>query len=624
MSFADSFRSDYEFIAKSIQAIVWEADPDTCRFTFVSDYAERILGFSMEEWLSDGFWLNHLHPDDRERMAEACKRVLSQNEDHEFEFEYRMIAADGRIVWFRDTFFVDMDVNGRPARLRGMLIDISSQKQSEEALRNSEQLLRLVAGSAKDAIFRYGNDPLKCEYISPAVSPITGYAPEEYYADPQLLWNIVHPQDQHLLTTSALMAPSSELVTLRIVRKDGHIVWVEHRTVAVYDDAGQVTAIEGIVRDVSERMALEARLNQSQKMEAIGRLAGGVAHDFNNMLTVVLGYSGLVLQNIRAEDPMKQYVEGIKRASERAALLTRQLLALGRRQFLLPAILDLNSVVEDMKGMLARLIGEHIELTTQLSPESGRIKADLSQIEQVILNLVINARDAMSEGGKLTIATTVEGPYFTLSVTDTGTGIDPETLDRVFEPFFTTKPEGTGLGLATVQAIVTQSGGEVSVESELGVGTTFRILLPRTEAPLTRVIIPKSELASGSSHGTVLLVEDDDQVRAVTAQMLEPAGYRVFQAKTAAEARLMHQTSPIPIDLLLTDLVLTDMDGVELASCIVAAKKSPAVLFMSGYSDNDLMKFGHIDLRMFIQKPLNQKTLIEKIHQVLATRTERE
>jgi two-component system cell cycle sensor histidine kinase/response regulator CckA len=618
MTFPDPYRSDYEFIVRSVHGILWEADADTWRVTFVSESAEQILGFSVEEWRSEGFWMQQIHPEDREWVARACRKATV--EGMHLELDYRMIAADGRTVWFRDAFLVDME-DGRPVRLRGMLIDISEQKESAQALRTSEQLVRLFASSAQDAIFRYSNEPMRCEYMSPAVTHITGYTPEEYYADPYLLWNIVHPQDQHLLTTSALMAPGGEPVTLRIIRKDAHVIWAEHRTMAVYDDSGQVVATEGVVRDISERMTLEARLNQSQKMEAIGRLAGGVAHDFNNMLTVVLGYSGLVLQNIRAEDPLKQYVEGIKRASERAAQLTRQLLALGRRHFLLPAVLDLNSVVEDMKGMLSRLIGEHIELVTQLSPQAVRIKADLSQIEQVMLNLVINARDAMLQGGTLTIETASEGPYAVLSVTDTGIGIDSETLQHVFEPFFTTKPEGSGLGLATVQAIVTQSGGEVSVETEVGSGTTFRILIPRTAAPITRILTAQSFSAKSLSHETVLIVEDEDQVRTVTAEVLETEGYRVLQAKTAAEARLMYQTTVIPIDLLLTDLVLTDMDGVELAARISAMNRGTAVLYMSGYSDKELIKFGNFDVRMFIQKPLNPKTLAEKVRQTLDSRS---
>jgi hypothetical protein len=617
MTFPDSYRTDYEFLVKSIQGIVWEADPDTFRFTFVSEYAERILGFSLKEWLSEGFWVKHIHPEDRERVVDARRKATVEGLHH--EFDYRLIGVDGRIVWFRDTVFVDMQ-EGRPVRLRGTLIDISAQKRLESQIRQQEETLRLLASGSKDAIFRFGYSPTRCEYMSAAIADITGYTPEEYYADPHLLWNIVDPRDQHLLIRSALMAPSGEPVVLRITRKDGRVIWAEHRNVAVYNDSGQVVAIEGTARDITERITLEARLNQAQKMEVIGRLVSGVIHDFNNVLTVILLYSGLVLQRIRAEDPLKQHVEGIRRAGERGALLTRQLLALGRRRFVVPAILDLNAVVEDMKGMLTRLVGEHIEFVTRLSPEVGHIKADLSQIEQVILNVVINARDAMSHGGKLIIETSAVGPYAALSVSDTGTGIDAETLKHVFEPFFTTKPEGTGLGLATVNEIVTQSGGDISVETDVDAGTTFRILLPRTNAAVTRIETPKPEPAKRTSHETVLLVEDDDQVRIVTAQVLETEGYRVFDAKTAAEALLIYQTSIIPIDLLLTDLVLTDMDGVGLAARISAMKQRTVVLYMSGYSDRDLIKLGNFDPnRTLIQKPFNPKALIEKMRQLLDT-----
>ena len=617
MSFPD-YRADYEFLVQSIQGIVWEAEPGTFRFTFVSDYAAGILGYSLEEWLSEGFWIRHIHPEDRNWIVDARRKATFEDAHH--EFDYRMIGADGRTVWFRDNVFADIE-EGRPVRFRGLLIDISAQKHLESQIRQQGEMLRLLANSAKDAIFRYRNEPLKCEYISPAVADITGYTPEEYYADPQLPWNIVHPQDQHLLTTSALMAPASEPVVLRIIRKDGRVIWTEQRNVAVYDDSGQVVAIEGTIHDITERMALEARLNQAQKLEAIGRLAGGVAHDFNNMLTVILGYNGLLSKSVRVEDPARKHVDGIKRATDRAALLTRQLLALSRRQFLVPSILDLNTVVEDLTGLLTRLLGEHIELVTRLSTETGHIKADLSQIEQVILNLAINARDAMFSGGKLTIETSRAGPYASLMVRDTGTGIDAEALEHIFEPSFTTKAEGTGLGLSTVNGIVTQSGGEISVETEAGSGTTFRILFPRTIATVARIETPKLEPDRPPSHQTVLLVEDDDQVRTVTAQVLETEGYQVLEAKTGAEALQIYQTASVPIDLLLTDLVLADMDGVKLAARISAAEKQTAVLYMSGYSDKELIKLGNLNVinltRTFIQKPFNPKALIEKMRQLL-------
>lgn len=613
MTGSDSYRTDYEFLVKSVRGIAWEADPRTFRFTFVSENAEPILGFAAEEWLSEGFWVNHIHPDDRERIVDACRRAVLEGQHH--EFEYRMLHADGHAVWFRNTFLVNIH-DGSPSHLRGVLIDISA----EEALRNSERLLRLVAGSAKDAIFRYGNNPFTCEYMSPAVAAITGYTPEEYYLNPELPWNIVHPQDQHLLTTSALIAPSGEPVVLRIIRKDGRVIWTEHHNAAVYDESGQVVAIEGTIRDISERITLEAKLSQAQKMDAIGRLAGGVAHDFNNMLTVVLSYSALALQNIRAEDPLRLHIEGIRRAAERAAMLTRQLTALSRRQFRVPSILDPNIVVEDMKGMLGRLIGEQIDFTTALNPAVGHIKADLSQIEQVVLNLVINARDAMPNGGKLTIETYPDGPYAVLAVSDTGTGIDPETLEHVFEPFFTTKPEGSGVGLATVYGIATQNGGDVSVETEVGAGTTFRVLFPRTNAAVTKLETVRPLFVKASLHETVLLVEDDDEVRAATAQTLETEGYRVYTAKTAGEALKIYQSSAVPVDLLLADLVLTDMDGGELAARISALKRRTAVLFMSGYSDRELARHRNLDFdRAFIRKPFQPKELIEKMRLVLDT-----
>src|SRR5262245_5871746 len=401
-----------QFFLKSIQGILREADPATFQLISVSDQAESILGYSREAWLSDDFWISHMHPEDAVGILEACWKATAEGLNH--ELEYRMISGDGRTVWFRDTVFVEM-YQGQPIRLRGIMIDITEQKrleseiqESKEALQASAQLLQLLASSAKDAIFRYTICPLACEYMSPAVTEITGYTPREYYDDPSLAAKVIHPKDRRLLALPELIKSSGQLGVIRLIRKDGEVLWMEHRTIAIFDDYGSVVAIEGIARDVTERIKLQKELSQAQRMESMGRLAGGVAHDFNNLLTVILGYTQSILQQMHIEDPLRREIEAIQYAGERGALLTRQLLTIGRQQPL-PSVLDLKEVIEQTKGLLKRVVGKKIRLSFNLSPEDARVRIDVSQIEQVILNLVINARDAMPRGGTIAIEISARG-----------------------------------------------------------------------------------------------------------------------------------------------------------------------------------------------------------------------
>jgi len=469
MATISEWRTETEFLVRSIRGIVWEADPRTIQFTYVSEDAERILGYSPEEWLQDGFWVNHIHPEDREWVIEECADATASGKHH--EFEYRMIAADGRAVRLRDTVFVDMQ-HGVPTRLRGILVDISATEKSE-------QLLELLDEGAKGAVFRFSTNPLRCEYMGPAVTDITGYTPEEYYADPLLPRRIIHPEDKHRLYKLATTKASGEPVVLRMIRKDGRVVWTERRDVAVYDDLGSVVAIEGIVRDISERISLEARLNQAEKMESFSRLAIGAAHDVTNMLTVILGHCAIVLQQVRPDDPLKHRFEGIMEAGKKAALFAREILAFGKGKLPAARVVELSTVVASMKGLLSRIVGPQIPLIFDLDPEAGSIKTHLGQIEQVVLNLVINAHDAILDRGTITVATFPADPYIALVVSDTGSGIDPQNVPHIFEPYFTTKEHGTGLGLATVYEIVKRSGGDISVQSQPGSGTTFQLLFRR-------------------------------------------------------------------------------------------------------------------------------------------------
>jgi signal transduction histidine kinase/CheY-like chemotaxis protein len=447
----------------------------------------------------------------------------------------------------------------------------------------------------------------------------------------------VHPQDRDVLCET--MAKASRMGAdfseqHRTIWPDGTVRWLSGAGRVHLGDHGEPVRAVGITLDVTERRTLEAQYQQAQKMEAIGRLAGGVAHDFNNLLTAILGYCELLLTDLDPGDPRRADIAEIQKAGTSAAALTRQLLAFSRKQIIEPTLLDLNQVVADLRAMLGRLIGEDVKVMLALRPELARVKADRAQVEQIVVNLAVNARDAMPRGGTLTIETAnveldenyatahfsvTPGHYVALTVTDTGTGITPEVQARLFEPFFTTKEpgKGTGLGLATVHGIVMRSGGSVNVYSEVGRGTSFKVYFPRADAAEMVVEAPPRVSRPRSGAQTVLVVEDAEGLRALARRLLQRQGYTVLVAANAEEAlRLFEQNASI--DLLLTDVVMPGASGPELSRRLVERRPELKVVYMSGYTEETIVQHQVLNPGIaFLHKPFTSETLGRKIREVL-------
>ncbi|HNG96355.1 MAG TPA: response regulator, partial [Acidobacteriota bacterium] len=511
-----------------------------------------------------------------------------------------------------------------------ILRDITERKRVQE------EMQRFISGSPA-VIYALTVEPghPRTIWVSKNVADITGYNLTEVMADDWWEGN-VHPEDQARVQVLGAMVYSTghQISEYRFRRKDGSYFWVRDESQLLRDEQGIPTEIVGSWSDITERIELEDQLRQSQKMEAIGKLAGGVAHDFNNLLTVIIGYSDLLLRRMAEYDPKRNYVTDIRQAGEQASSLTRQLLAFSRKQILEPKILDLNEIVTNIEKMLRRLIGEDIVLTSVLGPALGKVKVDPGQIEQVIINLAVNARDAMPEGGRLTIETRMveftedfcrlhpdynPGWYVLLSLTDTGCGMTADVKNRIFEPFFTTKEQGkgTGLGLATVFGILKQSEGHIEVNSEVGCGTCFNIYLPVIKEQWEPEASNTLELLR-PGHESILLVEDEPVVREVTKQSLEAFSYHVIEASSGQEALDLLKTTSEPVALLITDVVMPQMNGRQLAEQLRSKFPDLKVLFMSGYTDDAIVRHGVLDANVaFLQKPFTPTALAKKVQEIL-------
>ena len=729
--------------------------------SYASPQVEALFGYTQEEWeTNNGLLERVIHPDDRGRALAAAAQLRETG--HPMRLEYRFVARDGRIVWVYDETHLVRDGDGRPAGVRGFLLDITERKEVEQALGEGEERFHAMVANVPGAIFRCAyDDDWTMEFVSDAIEQISGYPASDFIGNRvRSFASVIHPGDQQSLAPSVAECRPYE-IEYRIVHASGDVRWVLERGQAARGPDGEVR-IDGAIFDVSEtrraaqalletkaysetliRTAnvmivgldpdgrvrvfneaaekitgyagaelegedwfevlvprdrypeawadfvrwrqggelpedfespivtktgeerliswrnslvgqgdrvvgsisfgiditagkqLEEQLRQSQKMEAVGRLAGGIAHDFNNILLAITGYSDFALARLGEDGPAADDVREIQKAADRATGLTRQLLAFSRKQVLQPQLVDLNDVVTDLQGMLRRLIGDHIELEVELEDGVGQVLVDRGQIEQVLMNLALNARDAMPAGGTLSLATqrlelsgapderllgVQPGPHALLVVGDTGLGMDEQTRSRAFEPFFTTKEpgKGTGLGLATVYGIVQQSGGSISLDSAPANGTVVRIFLPLPQSLREAPTVLGADLDRPAGSETILLAEDEKVVRDLVQEILEGAGYTVLAAADGREALSLSKAHAGDVDLMVTDVVMPGMSGRELAERLWLSRPEMKVLYISGYTDIAVFDPGVLDPgSAFLQKPFSSAELTQKVREVL-------
>jgi len=558
----------------------------------------------------------------RARAPYAPFILLTGSLDEETAVEYMKAGA------------ADYVLKGRLTRLGPAVRGALERERMKRQLREREEYFKSLIEQAMDIIAVLDADGA-VRYASPSVLPLLGYDAEELVG--QHILDLVHPDDigpaLRVFAEGVATGQGRRLLGLQVRHKDGTYRSLEAVGRYLLDDP----VVRGVVinaRDVTERRSLERQLLQAQKMEAVGRLAGGIAHDFNNVLTAIFGYADLLTEEFPAGSPARQDLEEIRKAATRASALTRQLLAFSRQQVLAPVVLSVNDLVDDVDKMLRLLVGEDVELRLILASDAGNVRADSGQLQQVIMNLVVNARDAMPTGGKLVIETAdaelteqyaelhqavIPGRYVMLAVSDTGVGMDAQTKARIFEPFFTTKEKGkgTGLGLSTVYGIVKQSGGYVWVYSEPGHGTTVKVYLPRVDAPAEPQAPPR-ETATLTGTETILLAEDDEILRPLTKGLLTKLGYTVLDAESAQQALAVAGARQGPIHLLVADVVMPGASGRELARRLAQSRPETRVLYVSGYTDDAIVHHGMLEPGLkFLQKPFTPAALARKVREVL-------
>jgi two-component system, cell cycle sensor histidine kinase and response regulator CckA len=611
-------------MADTAPVMIWVTNADK-QFTFFNKTWLNFTGRTMEQELGSG-WAG-VHPDDLQRCYETFSSAFDARRN--FQIEYRLRRADGEYRSVLCSGVPRLARGGIFAGYIGSVIDITDL-QSEERFRqlaeNIDQVFWMLDLATNQVL-----------YVSPAFEKVWGRSSVSLYQDHNSLVEAVHAEDRGRFV-SFLEKMRAEPIeeSYRIVRPDGSVRWIFDRAFLVSDPEGKPYRVAGIAEDVTAQRELEEQLRQSHKMEAIGRLAGGIAHDFNNLLTIIGGHSQLLLDGTHSEETRRERLEQILGSANRASILTRQLLAFSRQQVLQPRLVDVNRLLANMEALLRRIIGEHITIETALDPALSRIKMDPNQLEQVVMNLAANARDAMPKAGRFRIETSMAdttdkqgedspcetGRCVRLRISDTGCGMDNRTRERAFEPFFTTKGigKGTGLGLSTVYGIVRQNQGSIHVWSEPGQGTIFDLYFPAVSESEGESGRPASRRPKTRSAATVLVAEDEPAVRGLIRLTLEPLGYMVLEAADGYEALQLIEKRHSQIHLLLTDVIMPLMNGYELAKRLESIHPATKVLYMSGYTDEVLAFHGiakpEID---FIQKPFTPSELAGKVEMMLST-----
>ena len=606
---------------------------------FVNHRFSEMLGYSPKELVGRQYW-DFVHPEDRE-MVKNFSMARARGEKVPLEYEFRHLRKDGKTLWVHNLSTI-IQYQGQTANM-GNLAQIDDRKQAETALRKSEALFRRMFNQAP-----IGAATVSLDYrflmVNEALCGITGYSAEELTS--WSISDITHPDDMEADVTQSQRLAAGEIeyyeMDKRYLHADGSVVWLHKSVRLIRDEQGQALYFLPMMENISERKRaeeekakIEAQFHQAQKMESVGRLAGGVAHDYNNMLSVIIGYAELALEKMAPSDPLHGDLQEIYAAAKRAAEITRQLLAFSRQQTIAPTVLDLNTTVEGLLKMLRHLIGENINLAWLPHPDLWPVKLDSSQLDQILANLCVNARDAITDVGKIIVETKnatldeafctddlgfVPGNFVMLAVSDDGCGMDRKNQERIFEPFFTTKEigKGTGLGLATVYGIVKQNNGFINVYSEPGKGTTFMIYLPRYEGMITDGIEEKTTPIPKGKGEWVLVVEDDPAVLKLADKILNGIGYTALTARTRGEAMDQATRHAHRILLLIVDVVMPEMNGRELANEILSICPNLKTLFMSGYTADVIAHHGVLEEGVnFIQKPFSKYGMASAVRKVL-------
>ena len=615
----------YRLLVNQIPAIVFKGYADW-RVDFLDRRVEELTGYNKEDFDSGKVkWCDLIPGDDLDYAQRVFIEALKT--DKSYVREHRIRRKDGKIRWVQCRGQIFCDAEGKVDHISGVTFDITARKEAETIIHKERQRFFSLLDMLPATV---------CLVAPDFTLPFANRQFREIFGAPQ-------GRSCYELSYGR-QTPCDECTAAKILETQKPMEWErttpQGRTYQIYNypfaDIDGSPMVLKLGMDITERKALEAQLLEAQKMEAVGRLAGGVAHDFNNLLMAIMGYGELIRSSLIEDDPLYKYSEDILKASERAASLTQQLLAFSRRQVMQPQVINLNLVAADLEKMLGRLIGEHIDLDIVADPDLGAVKADPGQIGQIIMNLAVNARDAMPTGGRLILSTAnVEfaashkcyieaappGRYVSLAVSDTGSGMDAETLDHIFEPFFTTKEmgKGTGLGLPMVYGIVKQNLGYLELESRPGQGTTFKIYLPRLEA--AAVVAPGTRttpMAKLEGSETILVVEDEDALRTLLCRFFRLYGYNVMEARHGGEALLLCERYPGPIHLMVTDVVMPQMSGKELADRLTPLHPEMTVFFMSGYTDSDLTAYGAPESpQHFMPKPFRPMDLVQKVRDLL-------